>query len=146
MMFWIFLKTVLYHRQFGKHKNTMSHFCQFASLICFIPISTNTHRLIFISRNKNSVNYRNQNPRSAENYKKRGFLPSSSKINLIRGFSGSPVVETLPSTEEGSIPGQCAKNPYALGPKRQNMKQKQHCNKFNEDLKKWSSLKNKKFL
>ena len=114
--------------------------------ICFIPISTNTHRLIFISRNKNSVNYRNQNPRSAENYKKRGFLPSSSKINLIRGFSGSPVVETLPSTAEGSIPGQCAKNPYALGPKRQNMKQKQHCNKFNEDLKKWSSLKNKKFL
>ena len=33
------------------------------------------------------------------------------------GFSGSPVVKTLPSNAEGSIPGQCAKNPYALGPK-----------------------------
>ena len=74
----------------------------------------------------------------------RGFLPSSSKINLIIGFSGSPVVKTLPSNAEGSIPGQCAKNPYALGPKKQNTKQKQHCNKFNEDLKNWSSLKKKK--
>ena len=36
----------------------------------------------------------------------------------------------------GSIPGKEAKIPHASGPKHQNIKQKQYCNKFNEDLKK----------
>ena len=35
----------------------------------------------------------------------------------------------------GSIPGWGAKISHALGPKNQNIKQKQYCNKFNKDLK-----------
>ena len=35
---------------------------------------------------------------------------------------------------EGSIPGQGVKIPHALGPKNQNIKQKQYCNKFNKDF------------
>ena len=35
----------------------------------------------------------------------------------------------------GSIPGGVAKIPHALGPKNQNIKQKQYCNKFNKDFK-----------
>ena len=35
---------------------------------------------------------------------------------------------------EGSIPGQGVKIPHASGPKSQNIKQKQFCNKFNKDL------------
>ena len=37
-----------------------------------------------------------------------------------RDFSGSPVVNTLPSSGEGmvSVPGQESKIPYALGPKK----------------------------
>ena len=52
-------------------------------------------------------------------------------------FSGGPVVESSPSNAGGvsSIPGQEAKIPHASGPKSQNIKQKQHCNKFNKDLK-----------
>ena len=34
----------------------------------------------------------------------------------------------------GSIPGQGAKIPRASWPKNQNIKQKQHCNKFNKDF------------
>ena len=36
----------------------------------------------------------------------------------------------------GSIPGRGAKIPHASGPNNQNIKQKQYCNKFNEDFKK----------
>ena len=45
-----------------------------------------------------------------------------------RDFPGSPVVKTLPSNEEdaGLIPGQGAKILHALGPKKQNKKQKQY--------------------
>ena len=43
----------------------------------------------------------------------------------------------------GSIPGQGAKIPHASWPKNQNIKQKQYCNKFNKDFKKWSTSKNK---
>ena len=52
-------------------------------------------------------------------------------------FPGSPVVGTSPSTAggEGSIPGRGAKIPHALGPKNQNIKQKQYCKKFNKDFK-----------
>ena len=35
------------------------------------------------------------------------------------------------------------KIPHALWPKKQNIKQKQYCSKFNEDFKKWSTLKKK---
>ena len=64
-------------------------------------------------------------------------------------FPGGPVVETSPSNAggAGSIPGRGAKFPHASGPKNQNIKQKQYCNKFNKDFKngphKKKSLKNK---
>ena len=53
-----------------------------------------------------------------------------------RDFPGSPVVKTLPSNagHVGSIPGQGAKIPRASGPRKQNIKQKQYCNKFNKDF------------
>ena len=52
-------------------------------------------------------------------------------------FPGSPVVKSLPSNAggAGSIPGQGPKIPLALQPKKQNMKQKKYCNKFNKDFK-----------
>ena len=42
----------------------------------------------------------------------------------------------------GSIPGQGAKIPHASGPKDQNIKQKQYCNKFNKDFKNGPHQKN----
>ena len=47
------------------------------------------------------------------------------------------MVKTSPSNARGvgSISGQGAKIPCALGPKKQNVKQKQYCNKLNKDLK-----------
>ena len=47
------------------------------------------------------------------------------------------MVNTSPSNAggAGSIPGQGAKIPHTLGPKHQNIKQKQYCNKFNKDFK-----------
>ena len=52
-------------------------------------------------------------------------------------FLGSPVVKTLPSNAGGvgPIPSRGAKIPHAPGPKNQNIKQKQYCNKFNKDFK-----------
>ena len=49
-------------------------------------------------------------------------------------FPGSPVVKTLPSDAgaAGSNPGWEAKILHASWPKK-NIKQKQHCNKFNKD-------------
>ena len=54
----------------------------------------------------------------------------------IGDFPGSPVVKTSPSNARGagSIPGQGARIPYALGPENQNIKQKQYSNKFNKDF------------
>ena len=51
-----------------------------------------------------------------------------------RDFPGSPVVKTLHSSARGTglIPGQGTKIPHASQPK--NIKQKQYCNKFNEDF------------
>ena len=62
-----------------------------------------------------------------------------------RDSPDSPVVKTSPSNAggAGSIPSQGAKNPYALWPRNQNIKQKRYCNKFNKDFKKWSTAKNK---
>ena len=47
------------------------------------------------------------------------------------------MVKTLPSNAggAGSVPGQGARIPHALGPKNQNIKQKQYCNKFNKGFK-----------
>ena len=67
-----------------------------------------------------------------------------SKINTKKkrkkgrgGFSGSPVVKTLPSNAGnlGLIPGRGTKIPHASWPRKQNIKQKQFCNKFNKDFK-----------
>ena len=44
----------------------------------------------------------------------------------------------------GLIPGHRAKIPHASWPKNQNIKQKQYCNKFKKDFKKWSTSKKKK--
>ena len=46
------------------------------------------------------------------------------------------MVQTSPPNAggAGSIPGWGAKIPHALGPKNQNIKQKQYCNKFNKDF------------
>ena len=69
------------------------------------------------------------------------------KINKIkkkkRDFPGSPVVKTSPSNAGGVdvIPGWGAEIPHALQPKNQNIKQKQYCNKFNKDFKKWTTSK-----
>ena len=55
---------------------------------------------------------------------------------LTRDFPGGPVVKTSPSNAggAGSIRGWGAKIPHASGPKNQNIKQKQYCNKFNKDF------------
>ena len=44
------------------------------------------------------------------------------------------MVKTSPSNarDSGLIPGQAAKIPHALRPKKQNMEQKQYFNKFNK--------------
>ena len=53
------------------------------------------------------------------------------------------MVKPTPSNAGGAglIPGREAEIPHASRPKNQNIKQKQYCNKFNKDFKKWSSLK-----
>ena len=55
------------------------------------------------------------------------------RLRSFKDFSGGPVGKTSPSNagDVGSIPGWGAKITHALGPKPQNMKQKQYCNKFN---------------
>ena len=52
-------------------------------------------------------------------------------------FSGSPVVKTSPSSAggEGLIPSWQAKIPHASWAKKQNIKQKQYCNKLNKNFK-----------
>ena len=52
-------------------------------------------------------------------------------------FPGCPVVKTMPSNAggAGSIPGWGAKIQHASWPKNQNIKQNQHCNKFNKNFK-----------
>ena len=63
-------------------------------------------------------------------------------------FSNSPAVKTSPFNAEGMglIPGQGAKIPHTSQPKHQNIKQKQHCNKFNKTLKMVHTKKKKKTL
>ena len=61
-------------------------------------------------------------------------------------FSNSPVVKTSPFNAEGMglIPGQGAKIPHTSQPKHQNIKQNQHCNKFNKNFKNGPHQKKKK--
>ena len=63
---------------------------------------------------------------------------------LSREFPGSPEVKPSPSRAGGAgwTPGQRAV-PHASWPKNQNIKQKQHCNKFNKDFKNCPHLKKK---
>ena len=51
---------------------------------------------------------------------------------------GGPVIKTSPSDAGGVglIPGQGVKIPHVSQPKKQNIKQKQYCNRFHEDFKK----------
>ena len=64
--------------------------------------------------------------------------------NILRDFPGGPMVKMSPSNAGGvdSIPGRAAKIPHASQPKNQNIKQKQHCNKFNKDFKNGPHQKN----
>ena len=59
-------------------------------------------------------------------------------MNKVWDFPGSPRVKILPSNAGrcGFNPWSGAKIPCALQTKGQNIKQKQHCNKLNKDLKK----------
>ena len=56
------------------------------------------------------------------------------------------MVKTSPSNAggAGSITGQGAKIPHASWPKKQNIKQKQDCNKINKDFKNGPHQKNLK--
>ena len=65
-------------------------------------------------------------------------LSPSINSPMYGDFPGGPVVKTSPSKAGGvgSIPGHGANIPHALeAKKKQNIKQKQYCNKFNKDLK-----------
>ena len=70
------------------------------------------------------------------------MLKEISNMNL----PGGPVVRTLASSagDESSSPGGKAKIPQDSQSKNQSIKQKQNCNTFNKDFKKWSILKKKK--
>ena len=65
------------------------------------------------------------------------------KKKLSWEFPGGPVVKISPSSAGGAglISGWEAKIPHALRPKKQNVKQKQCCNKFNKDFKNGSHKK-----
>ena len=96
--------------------------------------------------------------RQMEKYPVSAFLtPSVTHFSCIRklllykqmqkggDFPSGLVVKTLPFNARvaGSIPGKGAKILHASWPTNQNIKQKQYCNKFNKDFKKWSTLKKK---
>ena len=59
------------------------------------------------------------------------------------GFPGDAVIKTLSSNARGAglIPGRRITIPRASGPKKQNMKQRQYCNKFNKVFSKQKSGK-----
>ena len=63
---------------------------------------------------------------------------------MLGDFPGGPVVKPSPSLAEGtgSVPGRGEEIPRALGPKSQNVKWKQSCNKFNKDFKNGPHQKN----
>ena len=59
------------------------------------------------------------------------------KIGSRVDLPGGPVAKISPSNagSTGLIPGWGPEIPYALRPKKQNIKQKQYCNRFNQDFK-----------
>ena len=59
------------------------------------------------------------------------------KIGTRGDLPDGPVVKTSPSNagSTGSIPGWGAEIPHASWPKKQNIKQKQYCNRCNQDFK-----------
>ena len=65
------------------------------------------------------------------------FIQNVFKKLVTRDFPACPVVKTSSSNTGGAglILGQEAKIPHTSGPKNQNLREKQHCNKFNKDLK-----------
>ena len=79
-----------------------------------------------------------------------GSAWSSGQVHkgLLRAFPGSPVVKTSPTNAGHAdlIPDLEAKIPYSSGPKNQNIKQKQYCNKSNKDFKNGPHQKKKKNL
>ena len=66
----------------------------------------------------------------------RDFIFHSSRIRE-RDFPSGPLLKAPPSTagDTGSIPGQGGKILHASGPKNEQVKQKQYCNRFSKDLK-----------
>ena len=52
-------------------------------------------------------------------------------------FLGGPVVKPSSSNAGSLIPGWGAEIPHVSQPRNQNIRQKQYCNKFNKDKKKW---------
>ena len=70
-------------------------------------------------------------------YKHGASTVSNSKVST-RDFPGGPVVKTLPSSAGGAglNPHQGTKIPHALWTKKQNVKKKQYCNKFDRDFEK----------
>ena len=72
----------------------------------------------------------------------------SSRSLIVGNFPGGPVVKTSPSNVGGAGWG-CGFDPWSgnyhptcLMAKK--LKQKQYCNKFSKDVKKWSTSKKKK--
>ena len=66
--------------------------------------------------------------------------------NYLGNFPGGPVVKTslFNARRVGLVPGQGARIPHTLWQRNQNIKQKQHCNEFNEDLRMVHIKKKKK--
>ena len=68
-----------------------------------------------------------------------GWIPTCNNVYKMHGSGTSLVVQRLRlhasnAGGAGLIPGRGAKIPHASRPKNQNIKQKQNCNKFNEDF------------
>ena len=65
------------------------------------------------------------------------MVTQPAKITAAQDFPGGPVGKTSPSNAGGvgSIPCWGTKMPCDLWPKKQNIRQKQYCNKFNKDFK-----------
>ena len=57
-------------------------------------------------------------------------------LELYGDFPGGPMVKTLPFSARGTglIPGLGAKIAHTSQPENRNIKQKQYCNRFNEDF------------
>ena len=74
------------------------------------------------------------------------ILTRRSEILWTQDFPASPALKTSPSSAGGvgSIPGWEAEIPHASRLETQTIKQKQYCNKFNQDFKNGPHQKNLK--